>query len=120
MALDFAITENKRDIITNGKWVSFSDKIRAYLSAHKCDFSNGITILLALDEYGDTLLYKDKMEQLIKLCAEIQESTNDYSIFSKCKPLGVKKDELQIFSSELSSLLQFAMDNEKLVIAVGD
>jgi len=49
------------------------------------------------------------------LCAEIQRSTEDYSIYDKCKPFGIKKEELQTFSNELSELLQSALDSGSLV-----
>jgi len=71
MALDFTIRRNKAQ---NYKLVSFPDNIRAYLSAHKSDFSSTVTVPLSLDEYGDTLLYNDKMEQLLQLCVEIQKT----------------------------------------------
>jgi len=117
MALDFTIGCNK---IQNDKLVSFPDNIRAYLNAHKSDFSSGATVLLSLDEYGDTLIYNNKMEQLLQLCIEIQKSTDERGISGKCERLGITKDELMIFSAELSQLLKFAIDNGKIVLAVGD
>jgi len=120
MALEFTIAESRYKKIHKDKWVPFPDKIRAYLDTHKSDFSSGITILLSFDEYGDTLLYREKMEILIQLCAEIQKSTDDYSVFDKCKLSGITKDELLVFSIELSELLQFAIDNGEFVLSVGD
>ena len=64
MAIAFTIAENK---------------------PNKNDYSSGVEVLLALDEYGDTLLYKDKMEQLMQLCIELQMSVEDYSIYTTKK-----------------------------------
>jgi len=122
MAIAFTIAENKpnKSKLFKNKWVLFPDKIRRYLNANEKDFSSNVAILLALDEYDDTLLYKDRIEQLMQFCAELQKSVEDYSIFSKCKPLGVKKADLQEFANELSALLQFALDNGEIILSVGD
>ena len=104
----------------DNRCVELPEKIQDYLDAHKCDFSSGVSILLPPNNYCDVLLYDDKIKQLLQICIEVQRSTDGYDIYGKCKPFGIKKEELQAFSTELSELLQFALDNGGLVFSVGD
>ena len=124
MALGFAIAKaaSKKDKHSYhaDKIVSFTDKLRRYFTAFESQFSSGCTLLLTIDEYADTILYDNKIKELLQLCVEIQESRNDYNIFSKCKPFDLTKEDLQTFSTEFAELLQFALDNDKTVLAIGD
>ena len=124
MALDFAISKipsrkDKRSYQAD-RYVSFTDNIRRYLTAFESDFSSGCTLLLTLDEYADTLLYDNKIKLLLQLCAEIQEALIDKGIHRKLEPFGVKKEELHLFSCKFSELLQFALDNDETIVAIGD
>ena len=124
MALDFAISKipSRKDKLSYeaDKVVSFTDNIRGYLTAFESNFSSGCTLLLTLDEYADTLLYDNKIKQLLLLCVEIQKALIDKGISDKLNPFDLKKEELHLFSSKFSELLQLALDNDKTIVAMGD
>ena len=84
MALDFAIfkvaSRKSKLSYYPDKVVSYTDNIRRYLTACESDFSGGCTLLLSLDLYADTLLYNNKIKQLLQLCAEVQEAIVDKGV----------------------------------------
>jgi len=123
MALHFITAKNQRAYEKghhDNRSVELPEKIQTYLYAHKNDFSAGVQLLLPPNNYCDAVLYDYRIKQLLEVCTEIQTSTEDYSIYGKCKPFGIKKEELQAFQSALSELCKYAYDSGGLVFSVGD
>jgi len=112
----------------SGRCVVLTEKMRDYFIAYQEDFFNYAVVIETLDEYSDTLLQKDDIEQVLKLCDELKYITGDITdykmynlkIFNTWKQFSIKKEDLYIFASEFFELLEYAKKNQEFVWACGD
>jgi len=124
MAIDFNAAKSTHEF----KSVMLPEKIHRYFIDCQDVFSSYATVLDSLDEYGDTLLSEIDIKRLMEFCDEIKSITGvtaDYSIYkhksyNSWKPFDIQRDKLHRFASEFSDLLQYALDNNISVCAVGD
>ena len=124
MAIDFNAATSTHEF----KSIMLPEKIHKYFIDCQDVFLSYATVLNGLDEYGDTLLSEIDIKRLVEFCDELKAITGvttDYSIYKRksynsWKPFDIQKDELHRFASKFSDILQYALDNNISVFAVGD
>jgi len=127
MPIDFTILEKSKKVrfTRNNLWVHFPPEIHSFFKEHKSEFSNYATILNDLNDWDDYWLSEDDMRQLLYFLVEIKASflydhPNYYKRFSQLKSYGIQKNEFDKFIEDFIVLLRIALDDGKLVLAVGE
>ncbi|WP_285767399.1 hypothetical protein [Peribacillus sp. SI8-4] len=91
-------------------YVEFEEGMHSYLLTKEKDSTNDFGLLLNLDMYGETILYKDEIHEMIGICEGIID------IYSKED----KEQDIRRFARDLKSLCMEALQRKKHVFAIGD
>lgn len=109
--IDFAIGVTDKEASKAEKYVHFNERIHAYLLKKEKGYGNDFNLLLNLDPYLQTIIYRDKIPDLIVICVAL---INKYNLS------GEKEQEITTFAQELKELCEFAIKQKKHIYAIGD
>lgn len=104
MAIDFCIANNSKEAARSENYVSLTDEMQDSLK--KIPHKAFMELILDLDPYGDKVYSPKEIRELIKICSLIKSS--------------IKEKRIILFSTELQEICNSALQQNKLIFAVGD
>lgn len=109
--IDFVIGVTDKEASKANKFVHFNERIHAYLINMEKDSGNDFNLLLNLDPYHQTIIYRDRIPDLLEISAAL---INKYNL------TGEKQCEIRTFAQELKELCEDAIKQKKHIYAIGD
>lgn len=109
--IDFVIGVTDIEVSKAEKYVHFNEKIHAYLIKKEKGYDNDFNLLLNLDPYRLTIIFREKIPDLILICEAL---INKYNL------TGEKEREIRTFAQELIELCEDAIKHKKHIYAIGD
>lgn len=109
--IDFAMGVTDKEASKAEKYVHFNERIHAYLIKKEKGNGNDFNLLLNLDPYRQTIIYRDKIPDLVAICEDL---INKYNL--TCE----KEQEISTFARELKELCENAIIQKKHIYAIGD
>jgi hypothetical protein len=109
--IDFAIGVTDKEASKADKFVHFNERIHAYLIKMEKDYGNDFNLLLNLDPYRQTIIYRDRIPELVLICETL---INKYYLNDE------KKLKIRAFAQELKELCEEAIIQKKHIYAIGD
>ncbi|KRE01155.1 hypothetical protein ASE46_28850 [Bacillus sp. Root239] len=104
MAIDFCIANTSKEAARSENYVSLTDEMQDSLK--KIPHKAFMELILDLDPYGDKVYSPNEIRELIKICSLIKSS--------------IKEKRIILFSTELQEICNSALQQNKLIFAVGD
>ncbi|MDD1515922.1 hypothetical protein ACSS31_27830 (plasmid) [Priestia megaterium] len=104
MAIDFCIANTSKEAARSENYVSLTDEMQDSLK--KIPHKAFMELILDLDPYGDKVYSPKEIRELIKICSLIKSS--------------IKEKRIILFSTELQEICNSALQQNKLIFAVGD
>jgi hypothetical protein len=110
--IDFAIGVTEKETSKADKYVHFNEGIHAYLIKKEKGYGNDdLNLLLNLDAYRQTIIYREKIPDLIVICE---------ALIDKYNLTDEKEREIRTFAQELKELCEDAILQKKHIYAIGD
>lgn len=109
--IDFVGGVTDKEASKADKFVHFNERIHAYLINIEKGSGNDFNLLLNLDPYRQTIIYRDKIPDLLAVCD---------SLINKFNLDGEKQYEIKTFAQELKELCKDAIKQKKHIYAIGD
>ncbi|MEH7749309.1 hypothetical protein V7659_30530 [Neobacillus drentensis] len=109
--IDFAIGVTDKEASKAEKYVHFNEKIYTYLINKEKGYGNDFNLLLNLDPYGKTIIFRDKIPDLVVICE---------ALIKKYNLTDEKEREIRTFAQELKALCDEAIKQKKHIYAFGD
>lgn len=109
--IDFVIGVTDIEASKAEKYVHFNERIHAFLIKNEKGYGKDFDLLLNLDPYRQTLIFREKIPDLILICEAL---INKYNL------TGEKEREIRTFAQELMELCQAAIKQKKHIYAIGD
>ncbi|MEH7484504.1 hypothetical protein V7157_26215 [Neobacillus drentensis] len=109
--LDFAIGVTDKESSKAEKYVHFNERIHTYLIKNDKGYGNDFNLLLNLDPYRQTIIFRENIPDLIGICEAL---INKYNLS------GEKEREIRTFAQELKELCEDAIKQKKHIYANGD
>ncbi|MGN7177416.1 hypothetical protein BK139_13660 [Paenibacillus sp. FSL R5-0490] len=109
--IDFVIGVTDKEASKAEKFVHFNERTHAYLINIEKGSGNDFNLLLKLDPYRQTIIYRDKIPDLLVVCEAL---INKYNL------AGEKQCEIRNFAQELKELCEDAIKQKKHIYAIGD
>ncbi|WP_144553475.1 hypothetical protein [Bacillus sp. X1(2014)] len=109
--IDFSIGVTDKEASKAERYVHFNERIHAYLIKKEKGNGNDFNLLLNLDPYRQTIVYRDKIPDLIVICEAL---INIYNL------TGEKEQEIRAFAQEFKELCEDAIKQKKHIYAFGD
>lgn len=106
MAIDFCIANTSKEAAHSENYVSLTDEIQDSLKKKEISHKAFVELVLDLDPYGDKVYSPNEIRQLIEVCSLIKSS--------------LKEKEIIAFLNELQEMCNLALQQNKLIFAVGD
>ena len=104
MAIDFCIANTSKEAARSENYVSLTDEMQDSLK--KIPHKAFMELLLDLDPYGDKVYSPKEIRELIEICSLIKSL--------------IKEKRIILFSNELQEICNLALQQNKLIFAVGD
>jgi len=104
MAIDFCIASTSKEAARSENYVSLTDEMQDSLK--KIPHKAFMELLLDLDPYGDKVYSPKEIRELIEICSLIKSL--------------IKEKRIILFSNELQEICNLALQQNKLIFAVGD
>ncbi|MDH2363473.1 hypothetical protein [Priestia megaterium] len=104
MAIDFCIANTSKEAARSENYVSLTDEMQDSLK--KIPHKAFMELILDLDPYGDKVYSPKEIRELIEICSLIKSS--------------IKEKRIILFSNELQEICNSALQQNKLIFAVGD
>lgn len=111
VGIDFWIVDADGEVIYDEKYVKFDERLHGYLRNKEKKFGKTFDLLLDLDPYGDRLFSGQEINELKNICEVLS---------SKYGKDDKQEQEIRRFARELKGLCQKALEQDKLVSALGD
>ncbi|MGF6949782.1 hypothetical protein QF028_002287 [Neobacillus sp. B4I6] len=109
--IDFAIGVTDKEASKADNYVHFNERIHSYLIKKEKDYGNDFNLLLNLDPYRQSIIYRDRIPDLVEICEAL---INKYNL------IGEKEREIKTFAKELKELCEDAIKQKKHIYAIGD
>ncbi|MGG4018846.1 hypothetical protein ABEV70_26790 [Priestia megaterium] len=106
MAIDFCIGNTIKEAARSEKYASLTDEIQDSLKKKEIPHKAFMELILGLDPYGDKVYSPNEIRELIEICSLIKSS--------------IKEKKIILFSNELQEMCNLALQQNKLIFAVGD
>ncbi|MDD1515338.1 hypothetical protein [Priestia megaterium] len=104
MAIDFCIANTSKEAACSENYVSLTDEMQDSLK--KIPHKVSMELILDLDPYGDKVYSPKEIRELIEICSLIKSS--------------IKEKRIILFSNKLQEICNLALQQNKLIFAVGD
>ncbi|WP_279621341.1 hypothetical protein NQ126_028000 (plasmid) [Priestia megaterium] len=104
MAIDFCIANTSKEAARSENYVSLTDEMQDSLK--KIPHKAFMELILDLDPYGDKVYSPKEIRELIEICSLIKSS--------------IKEKRIILFSNQLQEICNSALQQNKLIFAVGD
>lgn len=111
VGIDFYIVDAEGEITSAERHVKFEETIHDYLWKKEKRFGKTFDLLLDLDRYGDRLFSGLEINELKNICEALLE---------KYQKSDKKEQEIRIFANELKGLCAESLEQNQLIMAVGD
>ncbi|AOH56614.1 hypothetical protein ABE28_019780 [Peribacillus muralis] len=108
--IHFVLATTYKEAHKEETYVEFDEGIHSYLLIKEKDSTLSFGLLLNLDIYGETILYRDEISELMGICDCL---INKYT-------KGHKDQEVRRFAKELKSICLEALQRKKYIFALGD
>ncbi|PJN90698.1 hypothetical protein [Bacillus sp. mrc49] len=108
--IQFILATTYKEAYKEETFVEFEEGIHSYLLKKEKDPANKFGILLNLDIYGETILYRDEIKQLIGICEGLIHTYTKED----------KDQQVRRFAKDLKWLCMEAILRKKHVFAIGD
>ncbi|MFL0497796.1 hypothetical protein [Priestia megaterium] len=106
MAIDFFIGNTIKEAARSEKCASLTDEMQDSLKKKEIPHKAFMELILDLDPYGDKVYSPNEIRELIEICSLIKSS--------------LKEKKIILFSNELQEMCNLALQQNKLIFAVGD
>lgn len=115
MGVDFWILKKLNKYECEDGWVCMSEEVQAFLYKNRQKSPQDITVLLRIDPYGQDILNKNKIKKIYDLSECVLKS----NIISS-NSLNEHEQEAYLFFVEIKEFMKRALEEEKIVMALGD
>ncbi|MFD0051298.1 hypothetical protein ACFVHQ_18595 [Actinomycetes bacterium NPDC127524] len=109
--IDFAIGVTDKEASKAEKYVHFNERIHAYLIKKEKVCGNDFNLLLNFDPYRQTIIYRDRVPDLVVICEAL---INKYNLNGK------NDHVIRTFAQELKELCEDAIKQKKHIYVIGD
>lgn len=109
--IDFTIGVTDKEAAKAEKFVNFNERVHGYLVQKEKIFGTNFNLLLDLDPYRQTIIYSDRIPDLVLICEILinKYNTNDD-----------QEQKIRHFAKELKQLCEEAIKQKKHIYAIGD
>jgi hypothetical protein len=108
--INFILANTYKEAYKEETYVEFEEGIRSYLLSKEKDSNNEFGLLLNINIYGERILYRDEINELIGICD---------GVINKYKGED-KEQKVRRFAKELKFLCIEALQRKKHLFAIGD
>ncbi|WP_148359575.1 hypothetical protein [Peribacillus simplex] len=108
--INFILANTYKEAYKEETYVEFEEGIHSYLLSKEKDYNNEFGLLLNLNIYGETILYRDEINELIGICDGV---INKYTGEDK-------EQKVRRFAKELKFICIEALQRKKHIFAIGD
>ncbi|MGG0509441.1 hypothetical protein ABE078_18400 [Priestia megaterium] len=106
MAIDFCIGNTIKEAAHSEMYASLTDEIQDSLKEKEIPHKAFIELILDLNPYDDKVYSQEQIRELIEICTLIRNS--------------IKEKRIVLFFNELQEMCNLALQQNKLIFAVGD
>ncbi|MEK4535962.1 hypothetical protein NST21_11580 [Peribacillus sp. FSL K6-1552] len=108
--ISFILANTYKEAYKEETYVEFEEGIHSYLLSREKDSKNEFGLLLNLNIYGETILYREEINELIGICD---------GVINKYKGED-KEQKVRRFAKELKFFCIEALQRKKHIFAIGD
>ncbi|WP_264738891.1 hypothetical protein [Cytobacillus firmus] len=105
VGIDFIIVDSAK------RGVKFEEKLHSYLSKKLNNQGNEYDLLLGLGPYGNRLFTVPEINELINICVSLMNKYNKDDWY---------ENRIRKFSKKLMELCELALEQNKVIEAIGD
>ncbi|HWO96432.1 MAG TPA: hypothetical protein VNM45_08885 [Bacillus sp. (in: firmicutes)] len=111
VGIDFYMVDAEGEVTPAERYVKFEETIHDYLWKNEKRAGETFDLLLDLDRYGDRLFSRQEINELKNICEALLE---------KYEKGAQKEQKIRIFASELKRLCMESLEQNQLIMALGD